>query len=88
MIRPDDVFISVRVEPAETLRQAQPERFIVHEAGLIRAARSRRVERVLAVVNALCDEYDAHKLKTAYTPLQKFAARMHIEVGRDLDFGS
>jgi hypothetical protein len=54
---------------------------------ILRVARSRRSERVLAVVNALCDEYDAYKLKTACTPLQRFAARMHIEVGRDLDFG-
>ena len=35
LIRPDDASIPVRVEPVETLRQAQGERFIVHKAGSI-----------------------------------------------------
>jgi hypothetical protein len=35
LIRPDDVLSSVRVEPVETLRQAQGERFKLHRAGAI-----------------------------------------------------
>ena len=33
--RPGEVWISVRVEPVETLRQAQGERFVFHLAGSI-----------------------------------------------------
>ena len=34
-MRPNDLLISVRVEPVETLRQAQGERLPVHKAGSI-----------------------------------------------------
>ena len=54
---------------------------------ILRTARSRCPGRVLAVVDALCDEYDSYKLKNAFTPVQKLAVRMHVEVGKDLDFG-
>lgn len=54
---------------------------------ILRTARSRRLDRVLAVVNALCDEYDAFKLKRAVTPSQILEVRMFMGIGRDIDFG-
>lgn len=53
---------------------------------ILRVARSRRLDRVLAVVDALCHEYDTYKLNNANTPSQILEARMFIERGNDLSF--
>ncbi len=54
---------------------------------ILRTARSGCPKRVLAVVDALCDEYDAYKWKSAVTPSQRLEARMFMERGKDLNFG-